>query len=223
MTLRRIIMIEKAENYNLITAFISMYKKYAVFSGRSRRSEYWYAQLGIFLISMGISLLTNGLIAAADIARSTFPPLAGVFITMQLIFSFASMMFSFSLIVPSLALRVRRFHDVGKSGLLLLLYIIPYLGIIVCMFSFVFLIFAGNTFNAAGSVLSAAAGRYGLSPEFFHICFTDPAVSVFTGLLISVFIFYFMLLVLGIIFFIFTVLDSKPGPNKYGPNPKGIN
>ena len=66
------------------------FQKYATFSGRARRSEYWYFYLFTFLVSLVLDCI----------------PLLGVL----------SFVWWLAQLIPSLAVTVRRFHDIGKSG-----------------------------------------------------------------------------------------------------------
>lgn len=66
---------------------------YANFEGRARRSEYWYFTLFSTIISWGLSYM--------GIAMD---------------FPWISIIYSFGVILPSIAVGVRRMHDVGKSG-----------------------------------------------------------------------------------------------------------
>ncbi len=95
--------------------FMTAVKKYAVFSGRSRRSEYWYFVLFYLLISIGLSLV-EGVIGTGGV-------LGGIF--------------SLALFVPSLAVGVRRLHDTDRSGWWLLIGLIPLIGAIVLIVFFV--------------------------------------------------------------------------------------
>lgn len=72
-------------------------QKYVVFTGRARRAEYWYfvLALAVFSFIMNFVLLMVGSEALAD--------------TMTLILKHA-------IIVPSIAVGIRRMHDVDKSG-----------------------------------------------------------------------------------------------------------
>ena len=91
--------------------FISALKKYAGFSGRSRRAEYWYFVLFSTLIGIGASTLDAflyGLESEASVTPSLFISLA--------------------ITVPSIAVGVRRLHDIDKSGWWLLLYFILIVG-----------------------------------------------------------------------------------------------
>ncbi len=84
-------------------------KKYAVFDGRARRQEYWM----FFLVNIIISIVLN-LIGRAIGLDSV---LSGIY--------------SLALLVPSLAVAVRRLHDTDRSGWWLLIGLIPLVGFIV--------------------------------------------------------------------------------------------
>ncbi len=105
--------------------------KYATFSGRARRSEYWFFYLAVIVAYIA------ALIIDAVIGTTLFVPI--VFL---------------GVIVPTLAAGVRRLHDTGKSGWFILIGLIPLVG--------------------------------------------------------------------GIIVLVFFVMDSAPGDNQYGPNPKNV-
>lgn len=110
--------------------YIGVLKRYADFSGRARRKEYWMFVLFHLLISLGVGLI-DGILGTGP--------------TLGLVYAVA-------VFLPGVAVSVRRLHDTGRSGWWLLLVLIPFVGAIVLL------------------------------------------------------VFYF--------------LDSEPGTNKYGPNPK---
>ena len=96
-------------------------KRYADFSGRSRRKEYWM----FFLLQMIvlIALVSVGL-AAGGMGEEP----GGLFLILLLLYVAA-------FFIPNLAVQVRRFHDQDKSGWFVLLGFIPYLGgLIVLVF-----------------------------------------------------------------------------------------
>ena len=79
------------------------FENYANFNGRARRSEYWYAYLFNMLLSLVSWIPVIGWIAAVAV------------------------------LVPSLAVAVRRMHDLGKSGWSLLVGLIPFVGGIIVL------------------------------------------------------------------------------------------
>ncbi|CAM3939469.1 DUF805 domain-containing protein [Mucilaginibacter galii] len=85
--------------------FISVLKNYAKFTGRARRSEFWYFTLFNTIITYGL-----------------------VFIGYTLNSPFLSSIYSLAVLVPTLAVGVRRMHDVDKSGWFL---IIPFYNLIL--------------------------------------------------------------------------------------------
>lgn len=111
--------------------YVDVLKKYAVFSGRARRKEYWMFLLISLLVSIVLGIITNALKL-----------------------EFISTLYSLAILIPSLAVGARRLHDTSRSGWWLLIGLIPIIGTIILI--------------------------------------------------------------------VFMVQDSKPGSNKYGPNPKGM-
>ncbi|MFD4026135.1 DUF805 domain-containing protein [Streptomyces sp. NPDC058576] len=88
--------------------YLAVLKNYAGFSGRARRKEYWMFTLISFVISLVLSII-GGLIGA----------------------EFLSYIYAIAIIIPSLAVGVRRLHDTGRSGWWLLIALIPLVGAIV--------------------------------------------------------------------------------------------
>lgn len=89
--------------------YLAVLKKYAVFEGRARRMEYWM----FFLI--------NFLIAFAIIVIETMLGSPGV-----LYFIYA-----LAVLLPSIAVAVRRLHDTSRAGWWVLLIFIPFIGTII--------------------------------------------------------------------------------------------
>ncbi|QDU04573.1 Inner membrane protein YhaI [Gimesia chilikensis] len=96
--------------------YLTVLKKYAEFSGRARRKEYWMFVLMNFLVSILISIVgavigdTDGLIAVS---------LSGVY--------------ALFIFIPSLAVTVRRLHDTNKSGWWILITFVPLIGGLVLL------------------------------------------------------------------------------------------
>ena len=110
--------------------YLGVLKKYADFSGRARRKEFWMFVLINFVIVLILSALD-----------------------MALGIGLLSALYSLAVLVPSIAVGARRLHDTGRTGWWQLIGLIPFIGILVLI--------------------------------------------------------------------IFFVMDSNPGDNQYGPNPKG--
>jgi len=98
--------------------YLSVLKKYAVFNGRASRAEYWYFFLFNIIISIILSILGN------VIGLSVIVGTAGSEINIL------STIYSLVVLIPGLAVLVRRLHDVGKSGWMALLCLIPLIGTI---------------------------------------------------------------------------------------------
>ncbi len=101
--------------------FLVALKKYATFSGRAQRAEYWYFFLFYILTFIGLSFI--------DGITGTFSEEAGI--------GLLSGLYSLAILIPSLAVGVRRLHDTGRSGWWLLVGIIPLIGAIVLLIFFV--------------------------------------------------------------------------------------
>ena len=198
-------MTEQVQNYDLITAFTSMYKKYAIFSGRSRRSEYWLAHLAMWLISMIFSFIINGLSVGYWVTLMAESSIAGLFLCAEIILSIIQALYAISIFIPSLALTVRRFHDSGKSGLLLLLRIIPWAGTAVCSAILVFIVFSSNILSDISWRFALAFERYGLSFNMLKYLLSNPEMALISKPLVLISVFYLFSIALEIIFFIFTL------------------
>jgi len=98
------------------------FKKYATFSGRASRSEYWWWALFTFIVSvvLVVPAYVLGVTTSSDGGRT--PGAAAIPLIILMI------IFYLAIFVPNLALTVRRLHDAGYSGWLLLLGLVPYLG-----------------------------------------------------------------------------------------------
>jgi uncharacterized membrane protein YhaH (DUF805 family) len=110
--------------------YLEVLKNYAVFTGRARRTEYWMFVLFNLIIVLAIAFI-EGMLGSIGVV---------------------GMIYSLAVLIPSIAVGVRRLHDTDRSGWWLLIGLVPLIGAIVLI--------------------------------------------------------------------VFMVLDSSPGQNEYGPNPK---
>ena len=90
-------------------------RKYATFDGRARRKEYWFFTLFNFL---GLLVLT-----IVDMAVGTFNEQAEI--------GLLGGIYLLAVLIPSIAVTVRRLHDTDRSGWWILLNFIPVIGSIV--------------------------------------------------------------------------------------------
>jgi uncharacterized membrane protein YhaH (DUF805 family) len=94
--------------------YLAVLKKYAEFTGRARRKEYWMFALINFLIYVVLVVI--------DVQSGMSNPMGlGVL----------SGLYSLAVFVPSLAVSVRRLHDTDRSGWWLLILLVPLIGLIV--------------------------------------------------------------------------------------------
>jgi uncharacterized membrane protein YhaH (DUF805 family) len=121
--------------------------KYAEFSGRARRAEYWLFQLFIMIAVIVVCGVAGGIAAGARAgSNSGAVAFAGLILIVAGLGSLA-------LIIPSLAVTFRRLHDIDKPAAWILVTFVPVIGPIVLL--------------------------------------------------------------------VFCLIDGTPGPNQYGPDPKG--
>ena len=91
--------------------YLEVLKNYAVFTGRARRTEYWMFTLVNFIIAMAIGIV-EGVLGG--------PGVLGV-------------LYFLAVLIPAIAVSVRRLHDTGRSGLWLLISFVPLIGAIVLL------------------------------------------------------------------------------------------
>ena len=95
--------------------YMQALKKYAVFSGRARRKEYWFFALWYLIIMIGLAIIDG--VLGLHIGG------AGVLQTL----------YGLAILIPSLAVTVRRLHDTGRTGWWVLIVLIPIIGFIVLL------------------------------------------------------------------------------------------
>lgn len=86
--------------------YLAVLKKYAEFNGRARRQEYWMFILFNMIFATAASIL--------DYILGTG--------------SIINLIYSFAVLIPGIAVGVRRLHDTGRSGWMLLIGLIPIIG-----------------------------------------------------------------------------------------------
>ena len=97
--------------------YLEVLKKYAVFSGRARRKEYWFFVLFNIIISI--------VLAVIDGVTGSFSPEAGM--------GLLGGIYTLAVLIPGIAVSVRRLHDTERSGWWLLIALVPLIGAIVLL------------------------------------------------------------------------------------------
>jgi uncharacterized membrane protein YhaH (DUF805 family) len=112
----------REEPMGFVDAIKTCFSKYASFSGRATRSEYWWWVLFVVLGGVVTGIVNDGLNAV----------------------------FGLAILVPSIAAAARRLHDIGKSGWWQLVGFIPLLGLILMIYWTVQPSQGDNEYGSAG-------------------------------------------------------------------------
>jgi uncharacterized membrane protein YhaH (DUF805 family) len=94
--------------------YVAVLKKYVEFSGRARRTEYWMFTLVSTIVAMVCVVLDMLFFGGVDVEFTLF-----------------STLYSAAVLLPSLAVMVRRLHDIGRSGWWYFIAFVPFIGVIV--------------------------------------------------------------------------------------------
>ena len=95
--------------------YLEVLKKYAVFNGRARRKEYWMFVLVNFIIALVLALIGSGIQIATKSALGTI----------------ISPLYNLAVLIPAIAVSVRRLHDTNRSGWWVFIALVPLIGAIV--------------------------------------------------------------------------------------------
>src|SRR6185437_5772244 len=91
--------------------YLTVLKRYAVFTGRAARTEFWMFALFNVIVSVVLTLVDNLLGLGALLAG----------------------LYSLAVLLPSIGVGIRRLHDTGRSGWWLLISFVPLVGAIVLL------------------------------------------------------------------------------------------
>ena len=97
--------------------YLSVLKQYAVFKGRARRKEYWF-----FIL---FNLIASLVLTVVDYMTGSLNAELGM--------GLLSGLYSLAVLIPSLAVTVRRLHDTDRTGWWILIGLIPLIGVIVLL------------------------------------------------------------------------------------------
>ncbi len=187
---------------NVPLMFQPLYK-YAEFNGRSRRSEFWLWVLFRILVGMvlgagALAWLAPVLPHVRDQPELFMPRYFTVWPTVSLI--------NLALLIPSLAVGVRRLHDINRSGWWLIMpVVVAIVGVTVFMIVFGIHMFQLISMHPNGSNMSDKEG-----------------LSLIFGMLGYMFLFIVLpSLISQIVMLVFYVTEGTRGPNRFGNDPKG--
>ena len=97
--------------------YLEVLKKYAVFSGRARRKEFWFFVLFNIIISIVLAVIDG--VTGSFSAEAGMGLLGGIY--------------TLAVLIPGIAVSVRRLHDTERSGWWLLIALVPLIGAIVLL------------------------------------------------------------------------------------------
>lgn len=111
----------------MVLAVRTVLSKYATFSGRASRAEFWWWILAIFLLSLLTRLID----------AFVFAPMLGFGASDENPGQPLSALVSLAILLPAIAVGARRLHDIGRSGWWLFLSLIPVLGTVILIYFYI--------------------------------------------------------------------------------------
>lgn len=177
--------------------------KYADFNGRSRRSEFWLWVLFRIVIGIalgGVLLFTIG--SSIHLAENQPELFMQRYMTAMPVIQLVNL----ALLLPSLAVGVRRLHDINRSGWWIVMPVI----VMIVGFILFFIVFGTSLFQ----MISASNG----GNEITDAQGLEIAMKLFGSMTLCILL---PVLISQIVMLIFYVTDGTPGPNRFGPDPKG--
>ena len=182
--------------------------KYVQFEGRSRRSEFWYWVLFRILVGMAMGAIA-GIVFVPVISELAANPKMDDGHSIALMSRMFSLYPLFTLVglglfLPTLAVTVRRLHDINRSGWWIIMPIVAFIAGMI-----VFMVVCGVTaFN-----LSQTNGHATDSQNFGAVITLVLSMFGFLGLPV---------LIADVIMLIFFVTEGTKGVNRFGEDPKAL-
>jgi len=103
-------------------AVTTCFRRYADFTGRAARPEYWWFFLFVFLCSVVLTTIDSRVLGTSNVLWH---------------FGLMNGLFTLAIIVPMIAVGVRRLHDIGRPGWWIAIGLIPLVGGLVLIYWFV--------------------------------------------------------------------------------------
>ena len=169
-------------------------KRYAEFRGRSSRAELWWFFLFMIIAYMAMYILMFG--ALGSMSASEAGPSTGLLGAFGAVGVFM-LLFWLALLIPSIAVQVRRLHDTNRSGW--------WLGGFYLLYALYFVMLIGSLGSAMGAAMAGAA-----EPP-------DAGGAMLGGTMILGLVMFVYMIAL----FVFYVLPGTKGANRYGADPYG--
>jgi uncharacterized membrane protein YhaH (DUF805 family) len=169
-------------------------KRYAQFSGRSSRAEFWWFTLFLMIVYVLFWIVlfaTMGATAASMNAQSPGTPALAMFGALG-VFGIVMMLFWLALLVPIIAVQVRRLHDSDRSGWWLGAFWLLYIVYMVTIFSSAFMMAPASNGSPPNMGAFAAVG----------------VIALIT-------------FVYSIVLLVFFCMPGTKGPNRFGDDPYG--
>lgn len=187
------------------------FARYADFNGRARRSEYWLWCLFLFLANAALTAIQFAVIGGTmgSMAASGSDPDAAAMgaVGGMMIMNLVKLAFALAVLIPSIAVAVRRFHDTGRTGWWILF---PTGVMIVAMI--VYISVDGANFMREMQSMEGMAGNPNDPAAALRILGAMGRPLMWVGL---------PTLAAKLVTFVFRVMDGTPGNNRFGPDPKG--
>ena len=174
--------------------FTLAFKKYAQFSGRSHRQEYWMFILFYFIFSV-VARLLDGIVGTC---YNDVKPWDGGFI---------STLYSLVILVPSLSIAVRRLHDIGKSGWV---YFWSMFAAFVAFIAYIVFLVTMLIGNGSADLESLRAGDI------------DPSVFLTGNFILYTVLLAMFFLGISVYMIVLLAKSGNIGDNKYGPDPLAV-
>jgi uncharacterized membrane protein YhaH (DUF805 family) len=102
--------------------YLQVLKKYTEFTGRARRKEYWFFVL--------FNIIISAVLGVVDYFTGTYSAAYGM--------GLLGCIYVLAVLLPAIAVSIRRLHDTGRSGWWLLLVLVPVIGGIIVLIFMVF-------------------------------------------------------------------------------------
>jgi uncharacterized membrane protein YhaH (DUF805 family) len=108
---------ERSSGGEVMHWYFAVLGKYATFAGRARRKEYWMFALINFVICVALGIVAMTMLGASQKSALMIDAVLGVYFLL--------------ILLPSIAVTVRRLHDTGRSGWWFWIQLVPLVGPVV--------------------------------------------------------------------------------------------